>query len=114
ARDIVTSASLPNSIADLSVSADGLLLTSENSGTIRQFELPETLDETVTGSVLAETNGTYLSTARLDSSRKFKSETAGADGTLYIGGYVTFPAATNLLAITRSTTAAAHAWQLYE
>ena len=122
-RDIVGASTLVNSIADLGVTGDGRMVTTENSGTVRMFQLPaDLLAGTATGGVLAETNGTYLSCARVDfPNRSFAPFDPATNpdstdkATVYIGGFVTFPAATNLLAITpRQYPASANGWELYE
>lgn len=116
-NDVVTSNVLVNSISDLSATGDGKLITSENGGVIRLFELPDDLlTGSATSSILAETNANYTSSARVDfPGRPFKRGAQGLLATVYIGGFVTFPAATNLLAISPKTTpAAAAGWELFE
>jgi len=116
AHEIIGAGVLTNSIADLAATADGKVLTSENSGAIRMFTLPADLTsgQQATPGVLAETNGTYISAVRADNPAAQFSPGAKRRATLYIGGYVTFPAATNLLAITPDGPTAAEDWQLFQ
>lgn len=117
-HDIVDGSVLENSISDIGASADGKVIVSENSGTIRMFQLPEDLlAGTATGGVLAETNGTYVSCARVDfPDRPFiRLDGSRPRATVYLGGFVSYPAATNLLAITPlAGPASARGWELYE
>ncbi len=116
-NDIVTTSQLTNSISDLGTTGDGKLITSENGGTIRMFQLPDNLlAGTATGTVLAETNAGYVSSARVDfPARPFTRGAASPLATVYIGGFVTFPAATNLLAITPKTgPSSAAGWELFD
>lgn len=115
-NEIVGAAQLPSSLSDLSVSSDGKLVTSENGGTIRLFNLPANLlTGTATPDILATTNATYVSSVRLDfPSRPFSGAPAGPKGTVYLGGYVTFPAATNLVAITPIDDASVAGWEMYD
>lgn len=103
AREIIGSDVLEDSISDLAVSGDGLLVTTENSGLVRWFDLPADLatGTVQTSGVLALTNGVYLSAARLrEPSKSFRSGAAwSASTSLLLGGFVSYPAATNLLVI---------------
>lgn len=103
AHEIVGFDTLEDSISDLAVSGDGLLVTTENSGLVRWFDLPADLStQTVqTSGVLALTNGVYLSSARLrEPAKSFRSGAPWtATTSLLLGGYVSYPAATNLLVI---------------
>jgi hypothetical protein len=116
-RDIVGPDVLENSISDLSSAAYGVTAVVENSGTVRTFNIPENplTDALPTVGVLAETNATYLSSARFNfPNRSFGQYVGDPVATLYVGGYVTFPAATNLLAISPTTPpASAKEWQLF-
>jgi len=113
---LVNTAGLPNSIADLAVTAEGRVIFSENSGNLRTFDLPaDVLTGTGTPTTFAQTNGAYLSTVRLDApTATFAPAATGTTARLYVGGFVTFiAAATNLLCIQPSTTSAVGEWQLY-
>jgi len=115
AHTIADGTMLTNSLADLSVTADGRVITSENGGTIRSFQLPgDLLTGMATPSVLAVTNASYISTVRVDFPDRPFGSAPGARSTLYAGGYVTFPAATNLLAIKALAPASVEDWRLFE
>lgn len=118
AFEIVGPSVLSSSISDLTATHDGKMITTENSGTVRLFELPADLTSgSATPSVLLETNGNYLSAVSANyPSRSFTPGAAGEVATVYVGGYVNYVAgASNLLAITPIVTpAAAQEWQLFQ
>ncbi len=117
-HNIIDGSVLTNSISDIGASADGKLVVTENSGTVRLFNLPSDLSSgSARGGILAQTNGNYISCACIDfPGRPFtQSATAGSRATVYLGGFVTFPAATNLVAITPvAGPASARGWELYD
>lgn len=118
AHELIGGDVLVNSLSDLTVSGDGRLVTTENSGTVRWFDLPNDLasGSVEASGVLAETNATYLSSVRIDApQRPFVPGAAWPVATVYVGGYVSFPAATNLLAISPvPAPAAARDWALFQ
>lgn len=109
---------LINSISDLTASGDGKLMITENGGNVRWFDLPADLaDGSIeTSGVLVETNGGYLSSVRIDSpERPFTPGSAWPVATVYVGGFVTYLGATNLLAISPvPAPAAARDWSLFQ
>lgn len=116
-RTIVDDTVLANSVSDIAVTAGNQLLTTENSGLVRMFDLPADL---ATGSVgtpetLVETNAVYLATVCLDDpAAPFSPGTPGQKVTAYVGGFAPTGSATNLLAITPRNTTAAADWQMFE
>lgn len=117
AHELVSRDVLTNSLSDLAVSGDGMMVTVENSGDIRWFQLPENLatGTVETSGVLALTNATYLSTVLIDGDGDFTPGGSGPAPTAYLGGFVTYPAATNLLAISPiRTPASARGWEWLE
>jgi hypothetical protein len=112
---IVPAAQLGNGLADLAVSAENQTYFTENSSDIRTFTLPGNL---LTGSatpvVFAQTNGVYISAVRFDDpSKTFAAGSAVNTAKLFLGGYLTFPAATNLIVIEPSAVSAVPDWQMY-
>ncbi len=105
---LVDQAALPSGLTDLAVRNDGRVFFTDFSGTVGSFPLPSNL---LAGSAapapFAQTNGVYLSTARLDRS--------GPGARLYVGGYTPgFVQATNLAVFTLAPPTAADGWSLYE
>ncbi len=119
AHEIVSADTLTNSISDLAVSRDGIMITAENSGDIRWFQLPDdlTAGATTADGILAVTNGVYLSRVLLDNTDgDFGSDGHGPAPTVYISGFAGYPAAPNLLAITPASAppASAKGWHWLE
>lgn len=119
AHEIVGEDVLTNSLSDLAVSRDGIMITTENSGDIRWFQLPDdlTAGSSPANGILAITNGVYLSRVLLDpTDGDFASSGSGPAPTVYISGFAGYPAAPNLLAITPKATppASAKGWHWLE
>ena len=112
---VVPAAQLGNGLADLAVSAENHTYFTENSGDIRTFTLPgNLLTGTATPALFAQTNGVYISTVRFDDpSKTFAAGSAINTAKLFLGGYLTFPAATNLVVIQPSAVSAVSDWQMY-
>lgn len=112
---IVDQADLQAGLTDLTVSGDGMVFFGEGSGQVRFFALPaDLLQGTATPAVFAETNSLYMSTVRLDRTGSPFGGT-GAEGRLYLGGYVeNFAQPTNLAVIEPAGHSGVADWAVYE
>ncbi len=106
---------LLNGLTDLTVSGEGRVFFSEGSGDVRSFALPgNLLTGSVTPTVFAQTNGTYISAVRLN---RTDADFASANPSvkLYLGGFTPgFVQATNLLVLSPLAPSAVRDWAIYE
>lgn len=115
---LLDESALANGLADIACTAEDIVLTVANGGNVGRAGLPvDVLSGPATPLAdLLQTNGTYLSSARLDDPAKTFAPFASAPrARLVVGGYVPpFDQATNLLVVEPEPVSSVAVWHLYD